>query len=696
VTVVRFADGTMGSIVACTSLFPGGERTLTAGGKDGTVELRDDAVSRWELRDPTRALPPRVGGKTNQGGGGGGSGASNPLAIGHLNIKRNIASFCDALGRLRSGATSCPSGYELSGREARRAVALVCAIYQSAREGRAVRVAPPPPPPPPPSPSSTASSDGDCVLVEPPPSPAVRLASRQLLGRSSISNSEIALVEQIVAEPLAIDGGPKAVPEFEPSLFHWPIVTDDDIFAVNEVMRAGSFSCLDVTKRFEGELCEYFGAKHALTYPNGTTALLTAFYAVGVRRGDEVICPAITFWASAAQAQASLGASVVFADVDEATLTLDPADLERRITPRTRAVVAVHYAGHPCDMDAIEEVLSRHPHVSLVEDVSHAQGGRYHGKRLGSFGKVAAFSIMGGKSLACGEGGVLLTSDRVCYERAVAFAHYARHATELSDASPEFKGSEAIGIPWGGIKGRISQTASAMGSVQLRHYDERILEIQAAMNRFWDIIEHFEAKGLRPIRTAPGSGSTMGGWYSPRGGYVPSQLGGVPVDRFVLALAAEGVISGNFDPHLRGCSQPTTAGPGNKPLHLQPFFTSLDVHGDGKATAAVCAEASSRTKEPLPKRRGSLLGAFTASSPSAAPPPSSAPPSTGATPTKAGVVSTPGAALVRESLPVAEALAERSLSVPWFKHDRPEEVAMFAAAYIKVSRGLAAKKDDAA
>ena len=108
-----------------------------------------------------------------------------------------------------------------------------------------------------------------------------------------------------------------------------------------EVMRAGSFSCLDVTKAFEADLCEYFGSAHALTYPNGTAAILTALYAAGVRRGDEVVCPAITFWASCAQAQANLGASVVFADVSPSSLTLDADDLERRITPRTKAVVVV-------------------------------------------------------------------------------------------------------------------------------------------------------------------------------------------------------------------------------------------------------------------------------------------------------------------------------------------------------------------
>ena len=135
----------------------------------------------------------------------------------------------------------------------------------------------------------------------------------------------------------------------------------------------------------------------------------------------------------------------------------------------------------------------------------------------------------------------------------------------------------------------------------------------------------------------------MGGWYSPRGGYDPAALGGLPVAAFVEALAAEGVLSGNFDPHQEGCRAPASTGPGNKPLHTHPLFNTIDVLNDGKPLAQANAELGAG-------RRASRR-----------------PPE-------------------RPRLPVVESLGERTLTVPWFKHDRPAEVARFAAAYIKVAR----------
>ena len=115
------------------------------------------------------------------------------------------------------------------------------------------------------------------------------------------------------------------------------------------MLRAGSFSCLDVTKEFEADIAAYYGRAHALAYPNGTMALLAAFFAVGVARGDVIVCPSITFWASVAQAQAALGARVRFCDVDPATFCVDAGDLARVLAEeggKVAAVVVVHYAGH--------------------------------------------------------------------------------------------------------------------------------------------------------------------------------------------------------------------------------------------------------------------------------------------------------------------------------------------------------------
>jgi len=291
------------------------------------------------------------------------------------------------------------------------------------------------------------------------------------------------LMDAVTEQQLAILGGPKVITQHEKSLFHWPIVTEEDEQAVIAVLRDGSMSGVGITKQFEQEFAAWQGVKHALAYPNGTMALMTAMWALGVRRGDEIIAPSMTYWASATPVL-GLGGIPVFADVDPKTLCLDPADIERHISKRTKLIVPVHYAGHPCDMDAIMAIAKKH-NLKVLEDVSHSHGALYKGRMVGTFGHAAAMSMMAGKSFAIGEGGMLVTNDRAVYERAALFANYERHTEIVTD--PELK--PLIGIPWGGMKGRLNQTAAAMGRVQLKHYPARIREIQAGMNRFWDLLE---------------------------------------------------------------------------------------------------------------------------------------------------------------------------------------------------------------
>ena len=367
--------------------------------------------------------------------------------------------------------------------------------------------------------------------------------------------------------PLALLGGPKTVLRDEPDLFHWPIVGEEEEWAVVEVLRAGSMSGLDITRQFEAEYAEWQGVEFALAHCNGTAAIEAAFFGCGLGRGDEVICPSLTYWASAMPAF-RLGASVVFADIDADTLCIDPNDIERRITDRTKAIMVVHYCGHPVDMDPILDIARRHG-LKVVEDVSHAHGAMYKGRMVGALGDVSAMSLMSGKSLAVGEGGMLCSNDREIYERAIAYGHYQRHPGSLT--LPDLQ--ELGGIPLGGVKFRISQTASAMGRVQLRDYPGRMQEIQDATNRFWDLLEG--TPGLRPHRPEAGSGPTMGGWYNPVGHYVAEELGGLPLDRFAEAVVAEGGRAG------RG---------GNFPLHLHPVLNRADVYHDGAPTRIAFSE----------------------------------------------------------------------------------------------------------
>jgi len=260
---------------------------------------------------------------------------------------------------------------------------------------------------------------------------------------------------------LALTGGPKAIAgkAMPPDLFRWPVVTAEDEAAVLEVLRTGQMSGSTITRAFEKEFAAWAGVPFALAYPNGTESLRAAMWACGVGAGDEVICPSMTYWASCTSAL-SLGAAVHFADIRPDTLCIDPADIERRIGPRTRAIVAVHYAGHPCDMDSILAMARRHD-VRVIEDVSHAHGGLYKGKMVGSFGDVACMSMMSGKAFPIGEGGMLLTGNQEIYERCIAYGFYERtgvasrwNAPDMQITRPELK--LFAGVPLGGFDSRLA------------------------------------------------------------------------------------------------------------------------------------------------------------------------------------------------------------------------------------------------
>jgi len=372
---------------------------------------------------------------------------------------------------------------------------------------------------------------------------------------------------------LALFGGVRAVTSDPGDTFAWPIVTEEHERAVLEVLRSGRMSGLDVTRQFEKRYAEMLGRKYALAGPNGTAAILDAMYGLAIGPGDEVICPSITYWASIVQAYV-LGAAPVFADVDPDTLCIEPQDFERRITPRTKAVVVVHYAGMPAEMDAIMAIASEHK-IKVLEDCSHAHGALYRGKEVGTFGAAAAFSLMTGKSLPIGEGGILLTDDRRIYERALLYSHYARHdEITLAELKP------FAGLPAGGFKHRMHQLSAAFGLVQLELFPAQIAEIDKAMNAFCDLLEG--VPGIRPMRPEASTRSTKGGWYYPHFKYIPEELGGLSLSRFSAAVRAEGSVCNP------GC---------NKPLHGHPLFTKMDVYGHGRPTRIAHLNESARIED---------------------------------------------------------------------------------------------------
>lgn len=188
----------------------------------------------------------------------------------------------------------------------------------------------------------------------------------------------------------------------------------------------------------EARMKEIFGCNESLLVTSGTAALICGLVGLGIGPGDEVIVPAYT-WLASAGAVLAAGAIPVLADVDE-TLTLDPADFERRIGPRTQAVIPVHMAGRPSDMDPILKVAKAHG-IAVLEDSCQAVGGSYKGRFLASIGDAGAFSFNVYKNISCGEGGALLTNDRRIYERALYYHDMGSPFRGHTLTEPEFLGN---------------------------------------------------------------------------------------------------------------------------------------------------------------------------------------------------------------------------------------------------------------
>lgn len=374
---------------------------------------------------------------------------------------------------------------------------------------------------------------------------------------------------------LALLGGEPVFTEKPPQeLFKWPIITQEDIDAATEVIVNNKFSGTDITVKFEEEFAQWQGRDFALAFTNGTMSLAAAMFAVGLSEGDEIICPTKTYWASIAQA-AWFGAKAVFCNIDE-NLCMDPADLERCITPRTKAIMVVHYLAYPCDMDAIMEIANRH-NLYVIEDVSHAHGSLYKGKKVGNFGHVAAMSMMCQKLFAAGELGMLVTDDRKLYERALAYGHYERNNDNLIYESEELK--DFYHMPLGAVKGRANQLCSALARVQLKYFDERCAEVNRAVNYFYDSVEGLP--GIKPRRVDGSDGSTMGGFYAPRLMYKPEELEGLSAARYAEAVRAE--LNGTYHCYSGA----------NFNLHTHKYFTHFDpLHSTVIKTDADVADAT--------------------------------------------------------------------------------------------------------
>lgn len=319
--------------------------------------------------------------------------------------------------------------------------------------------------------------------------------------------------------------------EFLP--FAPPLIGPEEKAEVLETLDSGWLTTGPRTELFQERLAQYVGARYAVAVNSCTAALHLAVAVHGIGEGDEVIMPAYTF-ASTGHVVMYQRARPVFVDIDPATFNLDPNRIEDAVTPRTRAIMPVHYAGQPCDLDAIADIARRHRLV-VIEDAAHAIGAEYHGRRIGSHGNVACFSFYATKNMTTGEGGMAVLDDAALAERMRVMGMYG-----ISDARRIWKryaprGSWFYDIEYLGFKYNMMDIQAALGLHQLARLDGFIARRA-----------HFAAMyaegfvGLDEIVTPAGGPGMRHAWHLYTIVLRPERLS-IDRDAFIETLKAENV-----------------------------------------------------------------------------------------------------------------------------------------------------------
>jgi perosamine synthetase len=266
---------------------------------------------------------------------------------------------------------------------------------------------------------------------------------------------------------LAIDGGTPV----RKTLLHYghQSITEDDIAAVVNVLRSDWLTTGPKIAEFEEAFAAEVGAKYAISFSSGTAALHGAAFAAGLKPGDEAITTPLTF-AATANCVLYQGATPVFADVNDDALNLDPGEAAERITPRTRAILPVDYAGHPAGMDSINDLAARHGCI-VIEDASHALGAEYKGRRLGSLADMTVFSFHPVKHLTTGEGG-MVTTNRPDF--AETLRRFRNHGISSDARQRQAEGLWHYEMVLLGFNYRLTDIACALGLSQLKRLKENL------------------------------------------------------------------------------------------------------------------------------------------------------------------------------------------------------------------------------
>ena len=276
-----------------------------------------------------------------------------------------------------------------------------------------------------------------------------------------------------------------------------PIFGEEETQALLEVVSSGSLTDSSLAggervRRFEKAFREFLGAKDAVAVNSGTSALYASLLSLGLQEGDEVLLPSFTFiptWAAVLQA----GARPVLVDIEDHDYTIDPQDLERKITRNSRVVIPVHMYGYPSKMEEIQEVAERHQ-LYVLEDASQSLGATYDGTQTGSLGTLAVFSLSGGKVITTGEGGMVTSTSSELAEEVRRVRNHGFN--DISEAVTR------------GTNLRMPEMEAAVGHVQLRHLRTRLSTRRRNAEELSKLLE-----GVKGIRTPTEDGRRKGNWY---------------------------------------------------------------------------------------------------------------------------------------------------------------------------------------
>lgn len=334
---------------------------------------------------------------------------------------------------------------------------------------------------------------------------------------------------------LAINGGRKAVSIPHPH-FTWPpksIVAEREALAnqrdkdISIKGRVGPIRELeDMFKQFLDNKVKY-----AITFNSGTSALLAAYFALGIDEADEIIAPALTYHATISPLYI-LRANPILVDVNIKTWCIDPARIEEKITKKTKVIVLNHQWGHPADIDTIQKIARKH-NLKILEDCSHAHGSKYKGRMAGTFGDIAVFSLQANKMLFAGEGGILVTNSTEYHDRATLFGHYRdRSRDEIKN-----KFYQQFWFTGYGLKLRMSPYNAITAIYSLKQLKDRIASRKKCLNYFSKNLSQFTEITVPYIADY----ADMGAWYGFKPLYNAEKFHNISREKYIQALAAEGV-----------------------------------------------------------------------------------------------------------------------------------------------------------